>query len=1194
MATGATGASGSSSNTEYLVTLNKTGNDSPGVGTVMYRKIIGEQSYYKKQFPSITCITDLEQFLITNSIQFQPYTAQPTGTFTETNLRKLIFDGLEMHIDELFTEVIATLRPIIQGNKAPQYNAFNAIAEEFDYNNETHISVARELNVSVELTYTDRLTKKNLTRTVNVKLAEFCDNFKTCKQKLAMSLSTTHALIESQSLFIEHFLENILQYKVMNVSNARALFETLSPTDQCDISEKIKLRLLNDTDIDPEHTKIERLNDKYAWKKYCYICGNYIADYKNHAAGSPQCEHILFVIQACAVDCLIQNHNKEQILQIINSEAALTPTQKLILILYELSYAGGEPCCNILKSDIPFIDISEDVNGHAKVEENMANVKAVLKLISEKAADTNDRLKCNLIGKPITSNHEKDWKAPSAWEKSDIDKHANRINEFWLQPLCIYLRKRLASGKEGEYSPQGLIRVFTKMLLMDHLEVSVNQAACCLLTNGAIKLPIKLITRSCNQVNKLLVELSRKKIRSNCWIGVAFKDISDVKILLYKTIELLKQHFKIPSQRSASLSPLPESSKHSKHDIALQAFLTLIKNEDLSEYTTTLQELIQNLSSDKVSGQNAVYSLALYKNCFNLIDPKTITEDAFVNYYINNDGKQRSKPHSGNIIGTLPNASLPNKLYYYLNNLTTMLYDFRPKISKMGGNEDKAMQTGFGFEGEITAFSNLCKSYIALEFMYILTYNLHKKKLTEVDASKAVTILQDCILEYNKQYTIFILKWFLYSCIYMILISDINVLIGHEAEGNDDTQNREDHILHKMGGVYYQLYKFLQLHYSTELTQALETIRDGIDTIDNESIKTMVNTAFGQFENKIADLLDHVEFIKLICVKGSIVNPKPAYLKWLNALPEFAAPTGATGQGDATGPSDATGQGYATGQGDATGTSDVAETSLGGIAMFSRRNKNKTAKQSKLSIGIKKNRTQVVKKSRDISYRDNYDPKRITFIVRKINQLEIAVYTLRAYDIGYVIIDKLIPIIYMNKYEAQQSHLYRIEQAKKIININKAKRAEYALTKLLGYNKTQAESSVRAVLLHDTSVINKIITTMGQKINDNIQAKVTKNYGKPMFTVRYAEKRMASSKRGSLTAKRQKSESVLRPLNPFAITSKQGQKRQSNSNYSGRVKRRLTFKNPAQTVRVILSSTSKKRSRISPGTSSRRLATLRA
>ena len=196
---------------------------------------------------------------------------------------------------------------------------------------------------------------------------------------------------------------------------------------------------------------------------------------------------------------------------------------------------------------------------------------------------------------------------------------------------------------------------------------------------------------------------------------------------------------------------------------------------------------------------------------------------------------------------------------------------------------------------------------------------------------------------------------------------------------------------------------------------------------------------------------------------------------------------------------------------------------------------------------------------------------------------------MRAYDIGYVIIDKLIPIIYMNKYEAQQSHLYRIEQAKKIININKAKRAEYALTKLLGYSKIEAESSVREVLSHNTSVINKIITEMGQKINDKIQAKVEKNHGKPMFTVRYAEKRMASSKRRSLTAKRQKSERVL---NPFAITSKQGKKRQSNSNYFGNVKRRLIFNNPApapvQTVRVTLSSTSKKRSRISSGTSSRR------
>ena len=99
MATGATGASGSSSNTELFVTLNKTGNDSPGVGTVMYRKIIDEQSYLKKQFPSITCITDLEQFLIANSIQFQPYTAPSNGPFTEKDLRRLIFDGLQTHIE---------------------------------------------------------------------------------------------------------------------------------------------------------------------------------------------------------------------------------------------------------------------------------------------------------------------------------------------------------------------------------------------------------------------------------------------------------------------------------------------------------------------------------------------------------------------------------------------------------------------------------------------------------------------------------------------------------------------------------------------------------------------------------------------------------------------------------------------------------------------------------------------------------------------------------------------------------------------------------------------------------------------------------------------------------------------------------------------------------------------------------------
>jgi hypothetical protein len=108
-----------------------------------------------------------------------------------------------------------------------------------------------------------------------------------------------------------------------------------------------------------------------------------------------------------------------------------------------------------------------------------------------------------------------------------------------------------------------------------------------------------------------------------------------------------------------------------------------------------------------------------------------------------------------------------------------MLYGLRRYIPKIQKISEGKISLGYGFTSEIKEFKTLCKSYIAVEFMYILTYNLYHQKISlaeqnsETDKPQAVEILQSCISNYNKKYIAFIIEWFFYSSIYIIDRFDI-------------------------------------------------------------------------------------------------------------------------------------------------------------------------------------------------------------------------------------------------------------------------------------------------------------------------------------------------------------------------------------------------------------------------------------
>jgi hypothetical protein len=646
---------------------------------------------------------------------------------------------------------------------------------------------------------------------------------------------------------------------------------------------------------------------------------------------------------------------------------------------------------------------------------------------------------------------------------------------------------------------------------------------------------------------------------------------------------------------------------------------------------TSLQTLMYGLTEEN-DGTN--FTLAIYKQCFNIIIVN-ISGDVF-----DNENTERSRTNSNKtqggfktIVGTSSGMSpMKGKLRYYLHNLATMLYGLRRYIPKIQKISEGKISLGYGFTSEIKEFKTLCKSYIAVEFMYILTYNLYHQKISlaeqnsETDKPQAVEILQSCISNYNKKYIAFIIEWFFYSSIYIIDRFDINLLTGYEAEEEEETSERESSISETLGYVYLGVYQYLQINYKQDLTTALGIIETEIQQISNANIADTVGKVSTLFNQYIETLCKDDKFTKLIRVKEYVgtKNARAQPLLWVHpfdnansANSDETAPVPVPANSDETSPVPVP-----------VDSADTAPTGVGGgivRAKSSRRSITTLkhtmrgiarAKSSRRSNSINRTKTTGKRygrtrtiKAANPKYRVNYDPNRIKYIVHnivhKIEDLENAVYNFRAYDIGYDIInDGLITLIYRNKYKEQQNHLDRIQKVKAVININKAARAEYALTNLLGYTKEYAKSRVQAILHNDNRAVyvNEILTKIGEKLTTNIYKKIEPNRKKPLLTLRRSISQTALSSPEQIGTKRPRPTTKRAPLIVIPTNKSYKRERERDAKYKNKsfMSRLLGPKRPKNSVAVLVSSqipASKKRAAsrrfdTSPITRSRKLLRL--
>ena len=1284
---GVSGVSGALASKDLVVKLDYTSNpnqEPQPFSNIMYTGFTKNEPAIKKAHYSIKSIKDLEQFLIANTTSVQAFTpTNPDGTtkmFDEAALRKLIFTGIQtqigIFIGQIMEQLKANINPIaIADNPVKAAKSANgakgegpgaadggqtpkekfAGLPEFDYNNDEHIAIAKEIDASVELKYTDTLTKTGVQRTVTVKLSELCDNIRKCKTTLESVFNPQVELIQSQSQFIKCFLGNILEHKVMNVPNARALFETLTPTEQCNISEDIKRNLQKNGSTWKELDKYPCLKkDEYSWKNYCYICNSFFSDSKKQTP-SLHCEHVLYVVQACSVDCLIQKYNKEELIRISQIKPPNEPTETewLSVISHILSYLGADECCNILKSDTAFIDIVDSFGTpqQAKYSANAVvsekNIKEVLDKIRSNATKTDSSLDCHNLqvnkNPNTTSNCNKApstvWQHPKFWKTPDIDAHFNRIATDWLQPLCDVLNSKF-ERKSGipdntYYSTQGLTRLFMKMLLIIGLEVSLPQVICCLLAGGGIRVPARLSTKyASTEIDTLLTKTGNNKSKAyeeglviDIYIADAFGELPNVAPLITKTKRYLENLGKQvrASSRVGSKSNTPIAAPELQSAPQAQQALTstmapMMASPNWSPLLGplpvaplySLQTSMYRLN-EKDDGPN--YTLAIHKHCFN------ITPNISDNIFNDENTQRNSTPNASNERGgfkTIGEAEgmvpMRGKLRYYLQNLATMLYGVRRYIPKIQKTSEGKTSLGYGFTSEITAFITLCKSYIAVEFMYILTYNLYHQKISlaeqksETDKTEAVTILESCISNYNKKYITFIIEWFFYSSIYIIDRFDINLLTGYEAEEEEETSERESSISETLGYVYLGVYQYLQINYKQDLTTALGIIETEIQQISNANIADTVGKVSTLFNQYIETLCKDDKFTKLIRVKEYVgtKNARAQPLLWVHpfdnansANSDETAPVPVPANSDETSPVPVP-----------VDSADTAPTGVGGgivRAKSSRRSITTLkhtmrgiarAKSSRRSNSINRTKTTGKRygrtrtiKAANPKYRVNYDPNRIKYIVHnivhKIEDLENAVYNFRAYDIGYDIInDGLITLIYRNKYKEQQNHLDRIQKVKAVININKAARAEYALTNLLGYTKGYAKSRVQAILHNDNRAVyvNEILTKIGEKLTTNIYKKIEPNRKKPLLTLRRSISQTALSSPEQIGTKRPRPTTKRAPLIVIPTNKSYKRERERDAKYKNKsfMSRLLGPKRPKNSVAVLVSSqipASKKRSR---------------
>lgn len=961
----------------------------------------------KEQAIKIQHVKELQRFIETNIPGSVDYVPQFDADFDHVKLRQLIFTGLETQINDLFSNIKTKL--VNESKKKLHSDHHKAITAAECKTDEGIQSLPISFkNIKIELLFTDTLTKTGKTRNARVSLEDLCKNIRTCKQALTTTMGDID-LIVSQSLFIQVYLENILKHTTMNVSTARALFETLSPTEQCDISEKIAWP--EDTPDPPS-----RFDDKFKWIKYCYICGHLITNQNS------QCEHILFVSQACAVNCFIQKGNMDNI----------TGMDSLSKKLLKLAYAGADPCCNILKSDTPFIDIT-DKEPYATA--NLKNVKAVLRAIKAKAADTNSHLKCHEL---LDDEH----KSPKSWTDEDIERHVNRINDDFLQPLVTELKARLrpVPDSTNPYNAKGVLQLYIRMNQLKSLEVSLEQVICCILTNGAVQLPTRFtrvqISPLIRRIKKTVSDpttVSDSAKNSNFYLDTAFTNITKVKEILLRTKELLNSKIQHRgSSRPRSRSPFSESA-HAKSAPGILQTQQVKPMGETDHPEDSLKKLL--LDARALTSFNVV----MYNKFFNHDE---LQDDIF------NPTNTYNAPTPSNMFNT-GEQYIPAKLTYYFENLKAMFYSI----------------SSYGFTSEANVFERLCQHYIALEFIYMLTYNESTTVATAKDT------LQSCVTTYYELYKDFVVRWFFYRSIDIILISGADSLFKAEGESVEEKKNRDDYIIKTLGPLFFNILSLININgtYNDSLEKIFKELE--AKTIANDNIAVEVDSILKSYSTMITDIKANHDFIELILVRHHTNVPFTDKLASVGVIKLPVA-----------GP---------------IGVSHKAPMSVGGIGSNSPIMTNRTRRWKKYSTKTRRAIGEAT--AMQTSQRDKADNTRKTIEdhIDEVRRLKIVVYDLQAYDVGYDIIDKLVPNIKLSqRYYSRRTNFSRniliklkdllddITRVKVYLNDDTKKRAQYALTNLLGMTDTKAHDIVNGISLRRSDAINELIATMGKQLYD--------------------------------------------------------------------------------------------------------------
>ena len=998
----------------HVVSIDETGTSTPFY-SLMFANPKAERIYQN--------ISDLAVFLKT---YLPPYSAlKASSQPIQLQLRKVIFEGLQLHIDNFFNKVKSELQATVNATKLGK-DVIEAL-KSFDCIKD--IEKIKGKNIMVEMKFKDMLTATGKERVSSIELTQLCVNMKNFKIAITDAVVPNPTglddfeLIVSQSEFIKKYLLNILNQTTMNVSSTRDLFETLSPEEQCTQSAKM-------TWPPAQGTKPERFSPDYKWSEDCYICGLKIFPAKT---GKSQCEHILFVLQACALNCLIQRRRP------------MPTDDPLSIALYMLEYAGSHPCCNNLKSNKQFIVIDPTTK---RAEVDRAAVKAVLRDIKNHALDETSGLKCFSLNQIA---YDAKVTEPRYWSDDEIETRADIIISLFLDQLVERLNERLAQTLPDTYSTEKVLELFIRMNQISALEVSLEQVTCCILAGGAIKLPdtftLEAITSGIlytkDGTSSLTYQTTLQDENLDFDLSPYYEYETELGPLVDAAKKFLQQKIDEKQKSSKRITPVSDAPKNS----SLQYLMIKLKLKNNDESDT--------------------FKYVLYKKCF---DNDTNIDLSIVSNSIDVEGSTKLFQQEGPIFAI--------KLRYYFKNLIANFYSIRPSV----------------FQSEKLEFTILCKQYMALEVIYILTYNLDSstslKRLPPISyiPNLGKTILTKCLVFYNTNYRNFMVKWFLYSSIDIILKTSLDFLLGTEDEQSEyDKSERDNSIIAKCGSVYLDILNFFKQFPDLLRSVFTECCKTGIT---NENIQSIVGAASEILKAKITDPTTLQQFNNLIIVKQH--EAIQSALKDFERLPlppvqpSSPLPSPLPLPLPPLPPSSMAG-----------GVRPQPEWAKDLNSLFVTKRKDKFRTFINSNEGIRKH-------------------------IDTVNRLKIVVTNLGAYDVGSAIITKISPIIdsiASSSTNAIEKGILKklkadINKTKTLINMNMAKRAIYALYKLKICNNEEAVLYVNNILHGDKETIavniNQIVERMGIQLFETMIAQQQIRH-KPMLKLKLSLKQLRNS-----------------------------------------------------------------------------------